>query len=220
MKALAFKELREVAGIALIALVCYGALASNLMGAKVFDWLTGMPQGTNGVPFVSGGFGELYTLVTVVFAAALGFRQSAVESARGTFLFLLHRPVSRDAIFRTKLVVGVVVLLACGSVPILLYGTWASLPGTHPSPFEWSMTAPHWQFLLLTPLVYLGAFLSGLRPGWWLGTRLLPLIAALASLVTLYATEWSAFAVAATVGLLLLALGVGIGFVARERDYA
>jgi hypothetical protein len=47
MRALVRKELREVFGIAAAALGCYLALAANLMGAKVFDWVPGMPRGTN-----------------------------------------------------------------------------------------------------------------------------------------------------------------------------
>ena len=36
-----------------------------------------------------------FGLVSGFFALALGFRQSAWESARGTYLFLLHRPLAR-----------------------------------------------------------------------------------------------------------------------------
>ena len=40
------------------------------------------------------------------------------------------------------------------------------------------MTAWAWQLWLCMPLVYLGAFLSGIRPARWFGTRLMPLVAA------------------------------------------
>ena len=155
MRALTLKELREVFGITAIALAAYLALVINLMGAKVFDWVPGMPAGTTGVPFVDGDFTGFFVLISVAFAIALGFRQSAWESGKGTFLFLLHRPASRDTIFLTKLVAGAGVLVLCACLPITLYGWWASVPNHHPSPFEWAMTASAWRLALQMPLLYL-----------------------------------------------------------------
>jgi hypothetical protein len=218
MRALALKELREVFGIAAVALGCYLALAVNAMGAKVFDWVPGMPRGTTQVPF-SNGFNEFFEFLTVLLTLALGFRQSAWESSRGTYLFLLHRPLGRDAVFWTKLATGVGVLLLCGSVPIVLYAAWAAVPGHHAGPFEWSMTAPVWQFLLLMPLLYLGAFLSGLRPARWFGTRLLPLVASVVFLVLVNLVPWWSLAFPLAVALCGL-LAANVCHVARVRDYA
>ena len=67
-------------------------------------------------------------------------------------------------------------LLACTLLPILIYATWAAMPGTHAGPFEWSMTGPAFRIWLLMPLAYLGAFASGIRPARWFGSRLLPLV--------------------------------------------
>jgi ABC-type transport system involved in multi-copper enzyme maturation permease subunit len=220
MRALARKELREVLGIAAAALAAYLALVVNLMGARVFSWVPGIPAETTEVPFVGTGFLAFFGCVSVVFAAALGFRQSALESSRGTFLFLLHRPVRREAIVLTKLATGVVVFVLCASVPILLYGAWAAVPGHHPSPFEWSMTAAAWQDVFLQPLVYFGAFLSGLRPGRWFGTRLLPLAGCLLLLLGLDALpRW--WLLGFPLGLLAYGLlAANVCFVARARDYA
>ncbi len=66
-------------------------------------------------------------------------------------------------------------LLACTLLPILIYATWAATPGTHPGPFEWSMTGLAFRVWLLMPLAYLGAFASGIRPARWFGSQLLPL---------------------------------------------
>jgi ABC-type transport system involved in multi-copper enzyme maturation permease subunit len=217
MKALVFKELREVLGIALAALGCYAALVLNLMGAKVFDWVPGMPRGED-VPFFDG-FLTFFGLISVVFAVALGFRQSAWELSRGTYLFLLHLPRSRNAVFLTKLATGAAVLVLCASLPIVAYASWAIVPGRHAGPFEWSMTGPSWQHIGLVLLLYLGAFLSGLRPARWFGTRLLPLVACLALLVLLYWVPWPLG------GLTLLTLAYAglvsnVCFVARVRDYS
>lgn len=132
-----------------------------------------MPQAASEAPFLGGSFLSFFGLVGFVFAMALGFRQSAWEGAKGTYLFLLHRPVRRETIFLTKVGAGLVVVLASATLPVVLYGWWASVPGHHPSPFAWSMTLDAWKIALLFPAVYLGAFLSGLWPGRWLGTRLL-----------------------------------------------
>lgn len=219
MKALAWKELREVSWIALAALGCYLVLTVSVMGGMVFSWVPGTPNPEE-VPFVSGGFTSGFTLISLVFAIALGFRQSAWEASRGTYLFLLHRPLRREAIFLMKLAIGTSVFSICASVPIVLYGSWAALPGTHAGPFEWSMTGSTWQLVLLMPLVYLGAFLSGLRPARWFGTRLLPLVAPLALLflMNLVSARW-AFGLPLSLALCGLLAG-NVCFVARMREYA
>ena len=121
--------------------------------------MPGIPAGTDSVPFAGSGFTEFFVLVAVVFAVALGFRQSAWESGRGTYLFLLHRPAARDTIFLTKLATGAGVLVLCSTLPVVLYGWWAAVPGHHPSPFDWSMTEYAWRLVFQMPLLYLGAFM-------------------------------------------------------------
>jgi ABC-type transport system involved in multi-copper enzyme maturation permease subunit len=218
MKALVRKELRELLGITAAALGCYLVLVVSLMGAMIFNWIPGMPSGTREVPFTDISFEGFFLLISIAFAAALGLRQSAVEAARGTFLFLLHRPVRRDAIFLTKLATGAGVLVLCAGVPIVAYGAWASVPGHHPGPFEWSMTVPAWQTVVLLPLVYLGAFLSGLRPARWFGTRLLPLVGSLGALWLVSLLPW--WLSLALAVLLYGLLAANVCWVARARDYA
>jgi ABC-type transport system involved in multi-copper enzyme maturation permease subunit len=218
MRALLRKELREVLGIAAAALAGYLALVVSLMGGKVFNWVPGMPWGTTEVPFLGSDFATFFSLISVVFALALGFRQSAWESSRGTYLFLLHRPLRRDTIFLVKLAVGGGVLLFCAAVPIVLYGWWAALPGHHPGPFEWSMTTGAWRFTILMLLLYLGAFHSGLRPARWFGTRLLPLAGVVVLLVLLYQLPWWLAGLPLTV-VLGGVMAANVCFVARERDY-
>lgn len=219
MKALAWKELRETLSIAVIAMLGYAALLVNLMGGRVFYWVPGLPKQPENVPFVSGDFVSVFTVLSFLLAVALGFRQSVWESSRGTYLFLLHRPLPRNAIFLTKLATGLALLLFCASMPIVLYGVWAMTPGSHAGPFEWSMTVSAWRMLLMMPLVYLGAFLSGLRPAHWFGTRLLPLIASLALLILMsMLREW--FLVLPLSLTLCGLLIVNVCFVARARDYA
>ena len=51
------------------------------------------------------------------------------------------------------------------------------MPGKHASPFFWWMTATAWEAWGVIAIVYLAAFLAGIRPARWFGTRLLPLAA-------------------------------------------
>jgi ABC-type transport system involved in multi-copper enzyme maturation permease subunit len=223
MRTLAWKELREIILIMAAALAWYLALVVNAMGSKAFNWIPVMPRGTHGIPFVGDGdFAAVHTLISAIFAMALGFRQSAWESSRGTYLFLLHRPIHRETVFSIKLATGAAVYLLCASLPILLYAWWAIVPGHHPGPFEWSMTGATWRLTFLMLLLYLGAFLSGLRPARWFGTRLLPLAGSLMILVVLNLlpeSKWwhLAFPLALVFCTLLIA---NICFVARVRDYA
>lgn len=221
MTALVRKELHELAGIAAVALALYLAEVVNLLGGRLFDWVPAMPRGTGEVPFTGEEFLQFFTLVSVLFALALGFRQSAWESGRGTYLFLLHRPVPRTAVFAIKLATGAGLLLACSALPIVLYGLWCSVPGHVPAPFEWSMTAPAWQMTLLMPVLYFGAFLSGLRPARWFGTRLFPLAACGLAVVTLLAAvpRWWPVGFLCT-ALLCALLTANVVFVARKRDFS
>lgn len=219
-QAVVVKELRETIGIALGALVAYAYLVANGMGVNLLPYLNFFYVDERAIPFVGGLFPGAFVLVSGAFAMALGLRQSAWESARGTFLFLLHRPVSWGWLLGAKLLVGAAVYLLLAALPILLYGWWAATPGTHASPFFWSMTLPCWQIWVSMTAVYLGAFLSGMRPARWIGSRLLPL-AAMGLLV--YCIQllpgWWVWGLAA-VALLNGLVTANIFFVARNRDFA
>jgi ABC-type transport system involved in multi-copper enzyme maturation permease subunit len=181
------KDLRESRLFAALALGLYLVYLSKVTTTWgraltgffdwLFDWLPGMSGELADVPFVQGDFLSMEFFIGFVLAIALGFRQSAWEPSQGTALYLLHLPLPRRTIFLTKLLTGMGLLMVCTLAPILIYATWASLPRTHAGPFEWSMTGPAFRIWLLLPLVYLGAFASGIRPARWIGSRLLPLVA-------------------------------------------
>ena len=182
--ALVKKELRETRAFAALALILYlvyliklTAGNQSFLFASLLAYAPGMSGKPADVPFVQGGFGPILFFIGAVLAIALGFRQSAWEPSQGTAQYLLHLPLTRRTIFLTKLLTGIGLLLACTLAPILAYATWAATPGTDPGPFEWSMTGPALRLWLIMPLVYLGAFASGIRPARWFGSRLLPLLA-------------------------------------------
>jgi len=175
VKAMILKELRETRGILLLAFVFFLGVITYQMGFDYFPW--GRRYEVL-VPFLEDDFIPWFGWIAGILAVALGFRQSLGEAIHGTYPFLLHRPASRRWLLGMKLAVGLTSYLICAAIPILIYGFWAATPGTHSSRFQWSMTILVWDMWLWMSLLYLGAFLSGIRPGRWLGTRLLPLAGA------------------------------------------
>jgi hypothetical protein len=216
--ALTYKEFRENVGIAALGLAALLLVASQNMGWTSLSAEFGFNERQGPIPFLNDSFNLQFAVVAVALAVALGLRQSLGDFFGDAYLFLLHRPVSRIHIVTTKLAMGLTLYLLCTGATILLYSWWASLPGTHASPFEWSMTGIAWIVMLAITPVYLGAFLTGLRPAAWFGTRLAPLAAALV------ATSLC-FSVPLTLGASLLLVCDGllvvlILFVAETRDYA
>ena len=215
-RALAIKELRDTAGIVLGAVFFHAMFVVSAMGLPVWPWWW---RHDFLIPFVNDQFLAYYVVVSGCLAAALGLRQSAFETVFGTEQFLLHRPLTREWLIGTKLLVGGCLYLIVAAVPILVYAWWAATPGTHASPFEWSMTATAWKVWLTTTVLYLGGFLSGIRPGRWQGTRLLPLVAAIGLVYVLVAIPWlwgwCLLAVVLIDGLLVTT----IFHVARTRDF-
>ena len=218
LKALVLKELRETAWVAALGLVAHLAFVASCAGYAVVPlWPARVSEE---IPFLGSTFMSPFCFVSVALAAALGLRQTALES-RGTWLFLLHRPASLRQVIAAKLAVGAGLYLICGLVAILTYAAWAATPGHHASPFFWWMTADAWEALGVIILVYFAAFLAGIRAARWLGTRLLPLAAAgpLAIAVVFVWLYWWLPAMA----VLILAIAWLLGLIlltARTRDFS
>jgi len=177
IRALAYKEFRETLPFAGLGLAAMLVIVLDAMGYSPAPDLLGRYQ-RSGIPFLSDMFVSRFGLVATGLALALGFWQSLGDFWGDAQLFVLHRPVSRRTVYSVKIAVGLATYMFCTLVPLVIYVWWAATPGTHASPFEWSMTVGVWTTWLQTMALYLGAFLSGLRPAAWLGTRLAPLAAA------------------------------------------
>ncbi len=214
---IALKELRETAWIAALALVVQLYYVVGQMGISLLPWGS---FSDDLIPFVGGGYTGSLAMVAIALAIALGFAQTSGESVRGTWLFLLHRPTPWWTIVGIKLLVGTLLYFATGAMPILIYALWADTPGTHASPFFWSMTMDAWLSLLAILPVYLASFLSGLRTGRWFGSRLLPLAGAgfLLFLCVRLASGWPLLALP-TVAIAAWVLFV-VFDVVRTRDYS
>jgi hypothetical protein len=217
LTALVRNELRELLPLVLLGAAIELLLASYATGIRtgIFDTYVGQQ-----IPFISDEASMKFFYVAGALAFALGLWQTMLESTRETFQFLLHRPMSRNAVFGTKLLVGGLATLVVAVLPVACYSLWAAMPGTHASPFRWPMTTWAWLLCAQMPLVYLGAFLSGLRPGRWFGSRFLPLAGGLGALVMVRLLEpWPLVMLAATVAVELALAWVVLG-VGRTRDFS
>lgn len=215
------KELREILLVALAAAAALAYIVAGHAGWELF-FGSGLEQRSE-VAFLGDQFVSFFGMVCAGFAVALGFWQTVWESGRGTWLFLLHRPANRRALIGAKLAVGTVTYLVVSSTAILVYAAWAATHGNLAAPFYWWMTQYAWIACLLMVSVYLGTFLSGIRPGRLLGTRLLPLLGTvlpifMALVMAAVLGRWWPLAVAAIAGDVIL---VWLIFnVADGRDYS
>lgn len=221
-KALACKDIRETIGIAALGLLALILAASAAMRIAVDPTglvMQGGPHDSE-IPFVGGTFKSHFTVISFLLVVALGFRQSLGESFQSGYLYLFHRPTSRARVLAVKMIVGITIYLVCGAISILAVGLWAQTPGTHASPFEWSMTIPVWRVWLSMPVIYLGAMLSGMRPARWAGTRLAPLVGVM--VLTALIQDLPYWMILGPLSLLAVvaALIINIVSVSQTRDYA
>lgn len=215
LKALAIKELRESAGIVALAALALIYALTELTGMRVLPWEA---RGTRHYPFVYDAVTFYLTWCIGAMAIALGLKQTAWEARQGTFFFLLHRPLSRERVFAGKLAVGLSWVIVLSAAYLLIYAWWASTTGHVPAPFDWSMTIPAWRQWVAMPLVYFGAFLSGIRPARWWGTRLVPLAAAILAAVVAASMPWFWLTLLVTLIFTAPAI-VAIFYYIRVRDY-
>lgn len=222
------KELKESAWIWLIAAATYAIFVLDVMSVKLWPQFLQrlLPLGTDRtsvwIPFVDSQIEERLAWVSGIFGVCLGVWQSYGESWRGTFPLLLHTPIPRRCIFAVKLAVGLTLTAGLSALALVALSIWAATPGSHPAPFEWSMTKGAWLIWLFGPLWYLGGFTTGLYSARWLGTRLFPLVAvALAvGLIVVFANvlpTWGYVAATAIVGGVLVA---SIDYLVRTGDFS
>jgi len=216
-KALLLKELRECGLYAAIALVGMVHFLGDGMGWPVLPFWR-LASG-NEIPFLSQGLETIFATIGACLGIVLGLHQTLWESWRQTNLFLLHRPLPREQVFLAKLAAGGILLGTVTVAPLSAYVVWAATPGTHASPFFWGMTEPWWRCVALSVACYLGAFLMGLRPAAWLGSRTWPLITAGMLAFLLVIAPIAAVLAFAGFAVLWGALTVSILSVAGQRDY-
>ena len=186
-RALIIKELRECLPLLALAALAAAYVLGTLWGVQFTPWDSYEPVS---FPFFGDGFEAPFGLIGPTLAIILGMKQTHWEVMRGTFPYLLYHPMSRRQIMLLKFAVGGGLLAAGSAAVILLHGIHATKPGVHAFPFFWSMTVPAWKAWFALPLVYAAAFLSGIRPGRWFGSKLLPLAGGCIAALALATQPW------------------------------
>jgi hypothetical protein len=215
-RALIVKELRESAVLATLAALGAAWVLANLWGTPIMPWDSRV---ATGLPFLAGDFVEVaLPVLGWGFAVLLAMKQTAWEEMKGTFRYLMYRPVERRRVAAIKMAIGLALVMGITAALILAHAIWAATPGHHASPFFWSMTERAWQYWFVLPVVYLGAALSGWRPGKWHGSRLLPLLGAGLAAFALMSLPWWWITLAGSI-LVSALLAACIFPVVRTRDY-
>ena len=173
MFALILKELRSLSPVIALALLADGLLLSDLTGQSY--WLGGTYPLQSGFALVQSDWLLRFGFLAALIASVLGLSMSMDDGLRGTWQFALFRPVSRRAYIGAKLLVGGAVTLTLSVLPMAVYSVWAATPGNMAAPFRWSQLQPAIEACGWSVVVFLGAFLSGIRPAKWWWSRLWPL---------------------------------------------
>ena len=222
-RTLIVKELKEIWWMGAVAFLLLGLLLWDAVGLRIADDSFGIvwrPGQRGRVPFLRTDFGQIAAVSACALALVVAAWQTLGESFRGTWVFLLHRPLERRKIVLIKIAAGLTITLALTGLPILLYAWWAATPGMHATPFAWWMTRETWLLWLSSIPMYLGMFFCGLRDARWYGTRFLPL----APLILLpVLIEEAVREVVPALALISLAVAVLVPSIlesAKTRDYA
>jgi ABC-type transport system involved in multi-copper enzyme maturation permease subunit len=212
LKSLWWKELRELLPLIVAAIAAQGFL------------IVGMLQESRPRPDT---IWPMLYMIAVLFAAAAGLWQTWRESFANHYQFLLHRPLKRRTIFTAKMIFGILVVLLFVALPFLCFSIWGD-----------NQMRVHLQDPKLVgeaaglcasiSVLYLSAFLSGLRPGRWYGSQFLPLLAGILLYIVLqivadFALDASSFLwVSALVAGPIIGAGFAIAIlsVGRIRDFS
>ena len=158
-RALVWKELREGAVTALIAL---GIVAAGLYFSTVVFAATGSVGLVTSPISVS-----LFTPTSAGAALIIGYRQVARDDRGDMWALLTHRPVTRSQIFSGKSAAAALSYVAATAIPLAIAVAWQATPGHIPAPFDIRITSPD-VIDLLAGFVYLfAAMLATVRAARW-----------------------------------------------------
>ena len=168
MKAIIFKELQENAKWAALMLVGM-LIAMTVALYEGFVW-SFRPQVFHDEILAVMIFGPCAA------ALVLGLLQTALETRRDQWAFLMHRGVSASHIYLGKVVAGTIMYLAIVLPPLLTAVVCCTWGGIERFPFEWQMVAPSALGVVAAFGLYFAAMLVAVRQARWYVSRLLPLV--------------------------------------------
>ena len=216
IKSLAWKEFRELLPLIVAALA---AQAFLLVGLMRFRSLSQSPS-----PRDAESIWPLMYTIAVLFGVTAGLWQSARENLANHYQFLLHRPLAREMIFATKLMLGAAACLLTVGLPLVCFASWVDHRLAFNHQEQW-LSEPAWKAVAGFLLLYLGGFLSALRPGRWYGSRFLPLFAGILLFVVLQTiaqttSSWMWVPVLISGPVLEVCFVAAILHVARARSFS
>ncbi len=200
MRALCWKELRENYRWALLV----------MCGLGLAQWyvLTQADPSPNGYSYSSDGLGlDNASFLTVtafgcpLAGLLLGLLQILPESGRDRWASLLHRPASRGAILRGKVLAGLLLYILATVPPLLFSIRLFAVPGHFPLPFVPEMTLAGVADVCTGAAYYFAGLALALLKGGWSGRRVFPLLAAVH--VSYFVTSTELFRVAVTAAVLM-----------------
>lgn len=168
MFALIQKELRSLSRFIALALLADGWLLNEMTGER----FGGTRPAHSGLVLVRADWLTCFGFLAAGIASLLGLAMSLDDRLRGTWPFALFRPISRRAYFGVKLAVGGVLTLLLAALPVAGYSVWVT---QSESLWRWSLLQPAIEACGWGVVIFLGAFLSGIRPAKWWWSRLWPL---------------------------------------------
>ena len=166
MKTIVFKELREGAKMAMLAL----AVLTFLLTVSYRQYGAELQRGYGAVP----PLGQAMTqagFFCAIFGTVLGWLQIRAEKHRDLWAFLVHRPMTRTAILVSKSLAGLCLYTFGAGLPLLGFIILLWTPGHVAAPFEWAMTRPLSVMFLLGIVFYLAGMLVAVRQARWHGSR-------------------------------------------------
>lgn len=166
MKAMIAKELREGLKWAALVLVVLGIctfviFAANRLEEVLMYWVADCAAATT-AGAAAGGL-------------LLGIMSTALEARADRWAFLVHRPLSRTAIFLGKAIAGLALLYLAAGIPFAASVAWCEASDFWAAPFRIELAVP-WAIDLLAGGVYFfTGMVIGLRRARWYGSKVLPL---------------------------------------------
>ncbi len=123
LKTIAWKEFRELLPFMALVILAQIYLISVAMGVQLgtLSSFSLFGHESNSIPFVEDYSCTLMLLAAGLFAVAIALWQTMWEAYRGTFLFLLHRPLNHRTLIGVKLSVGIGLSLLMAILPLLFY---------------------------------------------------------------------------------------------------
>ncbi len=167
LKALAWKELRELLPVVAVVALLQAfqiSVATGIQLGFMSEAIRNYIHSIDSIPFVSDQLCVWISTISAAAAVAVGIVANHLGIRTRNISVPVAPAGAARSDYRNQTASRRLIVLGVGDYArVLCYALWASTPGTHASPFFWSMTAGPWQFCTIVPLIYLGAFFSGLR---------------------------------------------------------